>query len=194
VDEQTNKQNLGQNQAQNRASTKPDDQGQAQPNDQQQGNPPPRLGSSIPKDELANDGVLVDDTAESPEPLSAAKPVTAAEPIVDETPQAAVISMGEAEPLVSSDSQGQSGQFNQASQSGTSDQSASHQGNQPELPKPVRIELEDKPIGPKFFGYKPPKWVHDFDYVRRNKGKGTVNDTETWLLYTVDRLLKMHSV
>jgi hypothetical protein len=52
----------------------------------------------------------------------------------------------------------------------------------------------DKPRGPLFFGYKPPKWVHDFDYVRLNKGQGKVSDAKTWLLYTVDRILKSHSV
>ncbi len=51
-----------------------------------------------------------------------------------------------------------------------------------------------KPQGPSFFGYKPPKWAHDFDYVRVNKGKGKPEDAKTWLLHTVDRLLKVHSV
>lgn len=52
---------------------------------------------------------------------------------------------------------------------------------------------EIKPQGPSFFGYRPPKWAHDFEYVRQNKGKGSESETKTWLLYMVDRLLKMHS-
>ncbi len=52
---------------------------------------------------------------------------------------------------------------------------------------------EIKPVGPSFFGYKPPKWAHDFEYVRAQKGKGAESDSKTWLLYMVDRLLKMHS-
>lgn len=54
--------------------------------------------------------------------------------------------------------------------------------------------IASKPKGPSFFGYKPPKWAHDFDYVRMNKGKGKPGDSKTWLLHTVDRLLKMHSI
>lgn len=62
----------------------------------------------------------------------------------------------------------------------------------PEVVVP-KIEVS-KPKGPSFFGYKPPKWAHDFDYVRLNKGKGKPGEARTWLLYAVDRLLKMHSI
>lgn len=64
--------------------------------------------------------------------------------------------------------------------------------------KQPEVKLPDlpvmKPVGPSFFGYKVPKWANDFDYVRANKGKGSEDDSDTWLLFTVDRLLKKHSV
>lgn len=69
------------------------------------------------------------------------------------------------------------------------------QGQTPaQTQKKVASFDNDKPRGPQFFGYKPPKWAHDFDYVRQHKGKGKISDSKTWLLYTVDRILKSHSV
>lgn len=50
-----------------------------------------------------------------------------------------------------------------------------------------------KKVKPSFFGYRPPKWAHDFEYVRRNKGKGDPSDADTWSLYLVDRVLKKFS-
>lgn len=55
-------------------------------------------------------------------------------------------------------------------------------------------ELQEiKKVKPTFFGYRPPKWANDFDYVRQNRGKGSPSDSETWVLYNVDRLLKKFS-
>lgn len=56
-------------------------------------------------------------------------------------------------------------------------------------------ELKDiKPIKPTFFGYRPPSWANDFEHVRNNKGKGDPSDSNTWVLYAVDRLLKKFSL
>ncbi|MFW5702447.1 MAG: hypothetical protein ACOCXP_00585 [Candidatus Dojkabacteria bacterium] len=68
--------------------------------------------------------------------------------------------------------------------------------NNPPAPAPLPLpeNKTDLPEGPKFFGYKPPKWAKDYDYVRSRKGKGKIGDGDTWLLFTVDRLLKKHSV
>lgn len=71
---------------------------------------------------------------------------------------------------------------------------AQSQSQQSAEPEPIPELKEIKPISPSFFGYKPPKWAHDFDYVRNRKGKGSPSDVETWSLYLVDRLLKKHSV
>lgn len=57
-----------------------------------------------------------------------------------------------------------------------------------------KIVAEQPKIKPTFFGYRPPKWAADFQYVRNNKGKGDPSDSETWMLYAVDRLLKKFSI
>jgi hypothetical protein len=69
----------------------------------------------------------------------------------------------------------------------------------PAEPKPAAAPTmvsvpEIKAQGPEFFGYRPPKWANDFEHVRGSKGKGDASDSETWLLFLVDRLLKKHSV
>lgn len=52
---------------------------------------------------------------------------------------------------------------------------------------------EAKVEKPTMFGYKPPVWGKDYEYIKMNKGKGDPSDSETWVLFNLDRLLKMHS-
>ncbi len=60
--------------------------------------------------------------------------------------------------------------------------------------KTVKEIEKIEPIKPSFFGYRVPKWANDFEYIRKNKGKGDPSDSKTWTLFMVDRLLKKHSV
>jgi hypothetical protein len=48
--------------------------------------------------------------------------------------------------------------------------------------------------GPEIYGYRPPKWAKDYEFVRKNKGKGAPGSSKTWLLTNIDRLLKKHSI
>jgi hypothetical protein len=56
-----------------------------------------------------------------------------------------------------------------------------------------KFEKENSTAGPTFYGYKPPKWAKDHEYVRQEKGKGSDSDSQTWQLYLIDRLLRKHS-
>lgn len=71
------------------------------------------------------------------------------------------------------------------------------QAAQPQSQTPAEIKVKmpeiPGPKGPSFFGYRPPKWAHDQEYVREHKGKGKEDEADTWMLYMVDRLLKKHA-
>jgi hypothetical protein len=91
----------------------------------------------------------------------------------------------------------QAQQSGQQQQAGASRQNApSNKSKQPKKPAEIKLPpvTTPKPKGPSFFGYRPPKWANNFEYIRDNKGKGSAGEAKTWLLYTVDRLLKIHSV
>jgi len=65
--------------------------------------------------------------------------------------------------------------------------------------EPAATAAPEKTVAPapnptaKIFGYRPPTWSKDFDYIRNNKGTGAADKTETWLLVFLDRILKKHS-
>jgi hypothetical protein len=49
-------------------------------------------------------------------------------------------------------------------------------------------------VKPKFFGYKPSKKIaNDPNYIKSHAGRGDKQDSKTWLLVFLDRLLKKES-
>jgi hypothetical protein len=123
----------------------------------------------------------------SPAPVAAAAalavaPALQADETTEVTPQPTI-----QQPAVQLDAAGMNVQPSE-----TTDMAAA----QPPAVIPMKLPpiVTPKPQGPSFFGYKPPKWAFDFDYIRSNKGKGESNDSKTWLLYMIDRLLKKHSL
>jgi len=63
----------------------------------------------------------------------------------------------------------------------------------PQVQPTVTLPEIKKPAGPKLFGYRPPNWATDYNYVKTNKGKGKDSESNTWLLLLIDRVLKVHS-